>query len=236
MLNIVIPVYNEANNFPNLWQELTSQIKTSFKALVIYDFDEDSTVAVVEKIISQGEQRLELVKNNIKRGVIGAILTGFSKVDEGPVLVVMADLSDDLSKVDKMIELYNEGYHLVCASRYMKGGKLIGGPFFKQLLSRLAGVSLYYLRGIPTHDSTNAFKLYDSKMLKNMQIESKAGFELSLEITVKAFLFGYKIAEIPATWRDRTEGESKFKLFAWLPQYLRWYFYAFTGFRKNVPS
>jgi glycosyltransferase involved in cell wall biosynthesis len=233
MLTIIIPVYNEANNFPNLWKELSSEIKSPFKAYVVYDFDEDSTVPVVKNIIAQNENRLELVKNNVKRGVVGAILTGFSKVEEGPVLVVMADLSDDLAIVDKMLELYNQGFQLVAGSRYMKGGKLIGGPFFKQLLSRLAGVSLYYLRGIPTHDSTNAFKIYDSKMLKSMAIESKAGFELNLEITVKAFLSGYKIAEIPATWRDRTEGESKFKLFSWLPQYLKWYFYAFTNSAKN---
>lgn len=233
MLNIIVPVYNEANNFPGLWRELSSQIKTPFKAYVVYDFDEDSTVPVVKTIISKGENRLELVKNTVKRGVVGAILTGFSKVNEGPILVVMADLSDDLTIVDKMVDLYSQGFQLVAGSRYMKGGKLIGGPFFKQLLSRLAGVSLYYLRGIPTHDSTNAFKLYDSKMLKTMQIESKAGFELNLEITVKAFLSGYKIAEIPSTWRDRTEGESKFKLFSWLPQYLRWYFYAFSNSKKT---
>ncbi|MBI4854896.1 MAG: glycosyltransferase [Acidobacteria bacterium] len=233
MLNIIVPVYNEANNFPGLWRELSSQIKTPFKAYVVYDFDEDSTMPVVKTIISKGENRLELVKNTVKRGVVGAILTGFSKVNEGPILVVMADLSDDLTIVDKMVDLYNQGFQLVVGSRYMKGGKLIGGPFFKQLLSRLAGVSLYYLRGIPTHDSTNAFKLYDSKMLKTMQIESKAGFELNLEITVKAFLSGYKIAEIPSTWRDRTEGESKFKLFSWLPQYLRWYFYAFSNSKKT---
>jgi hypothetical protein len=57
-------------------------------------------------------------------------------------------------------------------------------------------------------------------------IESKGGFELSLEITVKAFLAGYTITEIPSTWRDRTAGISRFKLWKWLPHYLKWYFMA----------
>jgi len=60
-----------------------------------------------------------------------------------------------------------------------------------------------------------------------MTIESKAGFELSLEITVKAFLAGHRIVELPTTWHGRTQGESRFKIWAWLPQYLRWYFHAF---------
>src|ERR1035441_3601776 len=94
-------------------------------------------------------------------------------------------------------------------------------------MSRVAGPTLHWFRGIPTHDATNAFKLYDSRILKHMTIESTAGFELSLEITVKAFLAGYRIVEVPTTWRGRTQGESRFKIWAWLPQYLQWYFYAF---------
>jgi hypothetical protein len=64
-------------------------------------------------------------------------------------------------------------------------------------------------------------------MLSAIRIESKGGFELSLEITVKAFLAGYTITETPATWRDRTEGTSRFRLWKWLPHYLKWYFMAF---------
>ncbi len=57
------------------------------------------------------------------------------------------------------------GSHIVVGSRYMKGGRLIGGPWFKQLLSRLSGLTLCWFRGIPTHDATNAFKIYDRAML-----------------------------------------------------------------------
>ncbi len=231
-LTIIIPVYNEGAGFEDLWRELTTYIECPFRALVIYDFDQDDTVPVVQAVIARGEQRLSLVKNSVRRGVVGALLTGFRQVESGPLLVVMADLSDDLAQVSRMLELYREGYQIVVGSRYMKGGRIVNGPVLKQGLSRIAGVSLHWLRGIPTHDATNAFKIYDSQMLRQFQLESERGFELNLEITVKAFLAGYRIAEIPSTWRDRTQGQSKFKLFAWLPHYLRWYFYAFRPKRQ----
>lgn len=235
-LSIVIPVYNEAENFTALWNQLASQIRSPFVAYVVYDFDEDSTVPVVQGIVARGEGRLRPVKNNIRRGVVGAILTGFNQIEQGPILVVMADLSDDLAKVDSMLELYHQGYQIVVGSRYMQGGGIEGGPWFKQMLSRLAGLTLHWFRGIPTHDSTNAFKIYDAGMLKSFTIESRGGFELNLELTVKAYLAGYRITEIPSRWKDRSAGESKFRLWAWLPSYFRWYVHAFRGRRKRAAS
>ena len=231
-LTIVIPVYNEGAGFEDLWSELDRQLQFPFRALVVYDFDEDNTVPAVKAVIARGEQRLSLVKNNIRRGVVGALLTGFREVQEGPLLVVMADLSDDLAQVAKMLALYRQGYDVVVGSRYMKGGRIVHGPVLKQGLSRIAGISLCWLRGIPTHDATNAFKVYDATMLKQFSLESQRGFELNLEIAVKAFLAGYRIVEIPSIWRDRTQGKSKFKLWAWLPHYLRWYLYAFRPRHK----
>jgi hypothetical protein len=64
-------------------------------------------------------------------------------------------------------------------------------------------------------------------------VESVAGFELGLELTVKGFLNGYRIAEIPSTWRDRTAGSSRFRVLHWLPHYLKWYFYAFQKARQR---
>jgi len=233
-LTIVIPVYNEGANFRALWGELISGIKTPFTALVVYDFDQDNTLPVAREIIAAGETRLTLRKNAYGRGVNNAIKTGLEAVERGPVLVTMADLSDELTAVDRMYELYQQGFDVVCGSRYMKGGQLIGGPFLKQLMSRVSGLTLHYFRGLPTHDATNSFKLYDAAMVHDVKVESVAGFELGLELTVKAFLNGYRIAEIPSTWRDRTAGTSRFRVLHWLPHYLKWYFYAFQPKRKKT--
>jgi dolichol-phosphate mannosyltransferase len=55
-----------------------------------------------------------------------------------------------------------------------------------------------------------------------------------MEITIKAFLKGYKIAEIPSVWRDRATGKSRFKFGKWLPRYIWWYLYAIAGRFKNI--
>jgi len=226
-LTVVIPVYNEGANFKALWGEIASSIQTPFRAVVVYDFDADNTVPVVKEVIAAGELRLKLLRNAYGRGVTGAIKTGLESVESGPILVTMADLSDEMTQVDPMYQLYLEGYDLICGSRYMRGGKLIGGPFFKQLLSRVSGLTLHYFRRVPTHDATNSFKLYDAQMVHDLRVESVAGFELGLELTVKAFLNGYRIAEIPSVWHDRTAGTSRFRVLHWMPHYLKWYFYAF---------
>ncbi len=224
-LHIVVPVYNEAENFPRLYEELSKKIHTPYKLIVVYDFDEDTTVPVVKKYLKK-DKRISLVKNTKGRGVLYAILTGFEAVKNGPLLVTMADLSDDLKVVDDMYQLYLQGADVVCGSRYMKGGKQIGGPLLKRILSRTAGLSLRYIRRFPTHDITNNFKLYDKAFIDSIEIESVGGFEIAMEITTKAFENKKSIKEVPSTWKDRTAGDSNFKLVQWLPSYLKWYFRA----------
>jgi dolichol-phosphate mannosyltransferase len=110
----------------------------------------------------------------------------------------------------------------------MRGGRQEGGPRLKRLMSRTAGLTLHWFAGVPTHDPTNNFKLYARRFLDEVTIESTAGFELALELTVKATLAGRRIGEVPTTWRDRTAGQSNFKLRRWLPHYLHWYRLAFV--------
>jgi len=94
------------------------------------------------------------------------------------------------------------------------------------MLSRLAGLTLHRLSGLPTRDPTNSFKAYSREFLRRTRIESPAGFALAMELTVKAHFGGGRVVEVPATWRGRTKGTSRFRLFSWLPLYLRWYFWA----------
>lgn len=232
LLHIITPVYNEGDNFPRLYDAVKTKIKVPHKLIVVYDFDEDNTVPVV-KGYQKHDSSLVLHKNTKGRGVLNALLSGFECVKKGPVLVIMGDLSDDLTIVDKMYKEYENGATIVCPSRYAKGGKEVGGPLFKRALSRVAGTSLYYLRGVPTHDITNNFRLYDKKYIDSINIESSGGFEVAMEVTLKAFRDNKKIVEIPTTWMDRTAGEAKFKLWKWLPSYLRWYGYAF-GRKKRL--
>ena len=223
-LGIIIPVYNEAENIGKTLTTIEEKIKTPHRIYIIYDFEEDNTLPVVREYINKGLD-LKLVRNP-NRGVVNAIRTGLRKAEEDYLLVTMADMSDDYSVVDEMCNLTAKGYDVVCGSRYIRGGRQIGGPVIKKTISRIAGVSLKHLAGLPTHDITNSFKLYRKTMLDEIEIESDGGFEIGMEIVVKAHFSGFKVAEIPCVWMDRQEGKSRFKILNWAPKYLRWYFVA----------
>lgn len=235
MLDIIVPVYNEKDNIRRTIEAIENKVKTSHNILVIYDFEEDNTLPVVKDLLAK-QANLMLLKNMFGRGVLNAIKAGFAAAKNEAVLVTMADLSDDLGDVDKMYKKIEiEGDDIVCGSRYMKGGEQIGGPPLKSFLSRMAGLSLYYLFGFPIHDVSNSFKMYRKAVLDKIKIESTGGFELGMEIVVKAYKNGYKIAELPTRWTDRTAGQSRFMFWRWLPKYLRWYFYAVRG-KTSVPA
>ncbi len=221
----MIPVYNEGENIGTTLAEIGSKVKTPYRISIVYDFDEDNTLPVVRKWMSTNRD-IVLLKNKYGRGVLSAIKTGFEAVEEGVVLVTMADLSDDLSEADEMFKKICEGYDIVCGSRYMRGGTQQGGPRLKKLLSRAAGTSLHALTGLPTHDVTNSFKMYTKKVLNDVEIESQGGFEIGMEIVIKAFQKGYKITEVPSQWRDRKNGKTRFKFWKWLPKYIKWYLFA----------
>lgn len=223
-LGIIIPVYNEAENISNTIESIKENVKTPHKIYIVYDFDEDNTLPVAKIFLKKGLD-LNFTKNPVG-GVVNAIKMGFKKADEDYLLVTMADLSDDYTVVDSMCKLMKKGYDVVCGSRYMKGGKQIGGTLLKKTISRIADVSLKYIAGLPTHDATNSFKLYRKSMLNSLEIESDGGFEIGMEIVVKAHFSGFRITEVPCIWMDRQKGKSRFKILKWAPKYLRWYFYA----------
>lgn len=227
-VEIIIPVYNEGDNILRTLEEIEARVRHPHRILVVYDFEEDDTLPSLRRYLDAGgSASLRLVRNRYGRGALNAIRSGFDAAETELCLVCMGDLSDDMRAVDDMLRKMDEGCDLVCGSRYMPGGKQIGGPFLKGWLARLAGLTLHAFAGLPTHDVTNSFKMYRRSLLQRITIESEGGFEIGMEIVVKAHLLGCKIAEVPSTWRDRTEGQSKFRLFKWLPHYLRWYFLAF---------
>lgn len=231
-LSIVVPVHNEGEAVEPVLRALTSAISTPHEILVVYDFDGDSTVPVVGRLARE-LPAIRGHRNDLGRGVLNAMRSGIAAAGGQLVLISMADGSDEPLIVDSMVVLARGGADVVAASRYMRGGRQIGGPPLKRLMSRTAGLTLHWLAGVPIHDSTNNFKLYSRRFLETVTIESTAGFELALELTVKATLAGRRLAEVPTTWRDRTAGRSNFRLRAWLPHYLRWYLVAFRGrFRR----
>lgn len=230
-LSIVTPVYHEEDNICKAIDAVVAAVKTSYEFLIIYDTKEDPTYQIIQDYVKKHKlKNVKAVQSfaGSGRGFLNALKSGFEAARGEAVVVMMSDLCDDTADIDTMYKLYKEGADIVCASRYVKGGKQIGSPLVKRTLSRLAGKSLFLLGVLPIHDVTNNFKLYGKNVLKKIDIDQEGGFEIAMQLTVKARKAGYQIKEVPTTWRDRTSGEAKFKMGKMLPKYLKWYWYALT--------
>ncbi len=226
-ISLVVPVYNEHENIGaclrGLWSALSS---TPHEILVCYDFDEDTTLAAIAAM-PDAPPTVRLVKNTLGRGAANALRAGFAAATGDVVVTTMADLSDPPQDIPRMAALMRErNLAVVAGSRYVRGGKQIGGPLLKRTLSMLGGVSLRWIAGLGTHDATSNFRAYSGSFLDAVEIESRTGFQIALELTVKAHLAGLGVGEVPTTWTDRTAGESRFRLWKWLPSYLAWWWRA----------
>jgi glycosyltransferase involved in cell wall biosynthesis len=222
MISLVVPVYNEAANIAPFLRDVEAAVLEAHETLIVYDFPEDNTLPAITAM-EPPCANVRLVHNTLGRGVLNALKAGFAASQGDVIVVTMADRSDEPKDIAAMARLVRDGADVVAGSRYVTGGKQEGGPLLKRTLSRLAGVSLHYLAGLPIRDATNNFRAYSRRVIAEIPIEGEASFALALELTLKAHWRGWKLAEVPTTWHDRTAGQSRFRLFAWLPHYLKWY-------------
>jgi len=224
--SIVIPAYNEGDDIVPGLDRLFESVKLDVEVLVVVDSADDTTAPAVRAYAAH-EPRLRLVVNDYGRGPAQAIRYGIDAASAETVVVTMADGCDDPRQIDDLVKLVERGVVVAAASRYMPGGQQVGGPRFKNFLSRTAGRSLHLLANAGTRDATNSFKAYRKEFVTQVGIDSRSGFEIGLELTAKARRLRLPVAEIPTIWLDRTFGQSNFQLGPSLPKYLRWYRFAF---------
>jgi dolichol-phosphate mannosyltransferase len=222
VLSVVMPVYNEGPTVEGVLRRLEAAVTAPHETLVVYDFEEDTTVEPTKRLLSE-LPHVRLVRNTIGRGALNALRAGIAASRGRRVLVTMADGCDEVEIVDQMVRLSDDGAVVVAPSRYMRGGGQEGSPRVKAAMSRVAGLTLHWIGRMTIHDPTNNFKLYDRAFLDSISIESGGGFVFALEVSVKAHEAGLPMAELPTTWHGRVTGESQFQIRQWLPHYLRWY-------------
>ena len=225
-VSVVIPAHGEGERIVPVLDRLFEAVRLDCEVLVVVDTPGDATVPVVEGY-PVGEPRLRAVLNTYGRGPANAIRFGIQAAAAPCAVVTMADGSDDPRQVDELARLVDRGVVVAAASRYMPGGQQVGGPWLKGALSRLAGRSLHLLARTGTRDATNSFKAYSTEFVRQAGIDSRAGFEIGLELTAKARRLRLPVAEVPTIWLHRRDGTSSFQLLRWLPSYLRWYRFAF---------
>ena len=233
-VTVVIPVYNEGSAVVPVLRRVEEAVTLPSEIVVVYDAPDDSTVPSLQ-LLAEEMPNLRLVLNALGRGPAYAIRAGIEFANSPVVVVTMADGCDDPQQIDALTRLVERGVVVAAASRYARGGQQVGGPFFKALMSRIAGLTLFYGARVGTRDATNSFKAYSTNFVRKVGIDSNRGFEIGIELVAKARRYRQPVAEIPTIWLDRTIGQSNFKLAAWLPRYLKWYLYAF-GAKKPLLS
>jgi glycosyltransferase involved in cell wall biosynthesis len=224
-LSIVIPVYNEPENINETLSLIHQTVTTDYEIIVVYDFDEDTTVPILRKL-QKKYPRLHPIKNTISRGPSGAIRTGLAKAKGSRVLVTMADLCDDLTQVEQMMQIVPQKAAVACPSRYMTGGEQQLKPSLKVWAPQTAGLLLHAITGLPTVDPTNSYKMYSADLIKKLRLRSTVSFSVTLEIVTKAYVLGYPIVEMPTVWRDRQHGKTNFKFRQSLVSYFPWFCFA----------
>jgi len=237
-LDIVIPVYNEGRNIVAVLGALKRAVATPARVLICYDHAEDDTLpAIRANPQAHAGLPLEFVRNTTGRGVHGAVTTGFAASTAPFVLMFPADDPVNAPMLDRMVALARGGCDIVCASRFMPGGAMIGCPWLKAALVRSANFTLHHVARLPTTDASNGFRMFSRRVIDRIEVESQVGFCYSIELLVKAHRLGWTVAEVPVTWIERQSGESRFRVLKWLPAYLRWYGYAFaTTFLRRPPE
>ena len=232
-IDILIPIFNEGDKILKLMDLFQKNIKNKFRIIFCYDHKTDDIFLYKDKLQNFNFE-IGFVKN-LGKGPCSAIKEGFKKSNSDCVIVYPADDFINYNILDDMYEEFLNGSQIVAASRFMKGGSMKGCPLIKSVLVRTASFTLFYLSSIPIRDASNGFRLFSRNLLSKIAIESQVGFAYSLELLAKCNRLNYKISEIPAQWEERSEGSSRFKVFKWLPQYLKWYIYglATTWLRKK---
>jgi glycosyltransferase involved in cell wall biosynthesis len=227
-VDIIIPVYNEGGNILRTLGSLARAVKSPFRVLICYDREDDDTLpAIRHNRDSLGAMDIDFVRNK-GRGAHGAVVAGFAASRAPFALVIPADDDYNAAIVDAMIRQAEAGSDIVCASRFMPGGTMVGCPLLKAILVRAGNFTLHHLARLPTRDASNGFRLFSRRVIDDILIESDRGFCYSIELLVKAHRLGWRIGEVPAGWFERKQGQSRFQVIKWLPMYLRWYSYAFA--------
>ena len=228
-LDIIVPVFREEGNISKTIEEIFKISEINFRVLIVYDFDEDPTIQVIKNNFDKTQ--IICLKNKYQ-GLNGAIKTGFENIQSKATLLYPADDHENFNLISEMFYKFNEGYDIVCASRFIDGGSYEGAPLIKRLIVKFVSFTLTNFTSLPTKDATNGFRLFSKSIVEKFPIESKKGFTFSIELLAKAYRYNHKITELPEKWPVRTSGESKFSYYT-IPFYLKWYLYILMStFRK----
>ncbi|MCZ7355813.1 MAG: flippase-like domain-containing protein [Candidatus Methanoperedens sp.] len=217
-ISIVVPAHNEEENLANLLGELLPVLEgheetRDYELIIVNDNSTDRTPQIIETLADLNP-RIKPVHMLSNPGFGNAIKEGFRNAKGDIIIPVMGDLSDDPEDIIKLVQKIEEGYDIAYGSRFIEGGRTDGYPYAKMIANRTFNNSVRLLFGIKHKDITNAFKAYRKEVLDRIGIDNLEanGFDLTVEIPLKAHIMGFTSAEVPVTWHGRKRGVAKLKL------------------------
>ncbi len=232
-VSLILPVLNREDRLVDVLEQIRSML-TSLKpeVVVVYDVTRPELLDAVEAEQRELEEHYDIrtVTRLNERGFGSALRAGFQATGGQVVIPVMADCSDDIAALPRMVAEIEAGADIAVGCRYMPGGGIIGDDA-KQRISRLYSRLLQVVSSVRCRDVSNSFKAYRREVWDRIDSEATS-FDFSVEMTVKAAAEGYRISEVPAVWTNRQVGRSQFSMFRELPNYGRWLLYA----ARRIPS
>ena len=208
---IIIPTYNEAENITRSLAAVLAK-GPHIEVLVIDDGSPDGTAQLVKSMMN-GEQRLHLIERSKKMGLGTAYVIGFKFAIQNSydfVFEMDSDFSHSPDEIPNFLKKIEE-CDLVIGSRYTNGVRVLNWPIQRLFLSYFANVYTRFVTGLPLHDATGGFKCYRRKVLEAIDLEKikSNGYAFQIEMSYKAWKKGFRLAEIPIVFLDRTSGISK---------------------------
>jgi dolichol-phosphate mannosyltransferase len=233
MIWFVIPAYNEAENIALLFARL-GPIARDLDATVVI-VDDGSSDGTAEAVRSNsGDFACELVRNPVNGGVGVALNAGIRHVlahagDDDVIVTLESDNTSDLDDLPLMLSTLGDGYDIVLASVYARGGQIIGVSRFRLVASRAVSDTFRVVGGLRQIKTLSSlYRVYRAGVLRRAAetygylLVREPGFAASVELLLKLYHGGARIAEIPTTndWRRR-HGSSKLRLVPTVIAYFR---------------
>lgn len=208
---IIIPTYNEAANVRPMISDILG-LNPSLSLLIVDDHSPDGTAEVVEKIRKQ-QKNLHLIKRKGKRGLAEAYTRGLKWAlarEYNYIFKMDCDFSHDPKQIKDLLTAA-QTHHLVIGSRYKGGIRTCHWPFHRLLLSYLASWYIRLVLNMPIQDPTSGFKCFTRQALEKLDWNHiiSRGYIFQSELNYKLFLLGCKIKEVPITFYQRRNGQSK---------------------------
>jgi len=211
---VIIPTYNEKENIEAIIRKVFS-LSEAFHLLIVDDGSPDGTAAIIKSLQKEFEGQLHIEERAGKQGLGTAYIHGFKwalKENYQYVFEMDADFSHN---PDDLVKLYhackNDGYDMAIGSRYVSGVNVVNWPIGRVLMSYFAGVYVRMLTRMPIMDPTGGFVCYTRNVLETIPLDkiTFVGYAFQIEMKFNAFLYKFKIKEVPIIFTDRTKGTSK---------------------------